>query len=274
MPFGLTSASEVFQYKNELTFKGIEGVHSMADNITIAVDEDDTILRKVLERAREHNIKLDCDKLQLRVNIMKYLGTITSSDGIKPDPDKVSAISNMSVPIAVCRLLGMVNYLANHIPNMFTIMAPLHDLVKENTHFQWGPEHHIVVEKLKVILSDAPVLQYLIQRYSVIQADASQHGLGAYLLQKGCPVAYASRNLNPAESNYTQIEKELLAIVFACNKFHHYIYGFLIDVHSVRYLLDFTAYASEVSKVHQYQIHKGQRYAHCGCSIEGSPRCY
>ena len=69
---------------------------------------------------------------------------------------------------------------------MSTITAPLRDLVKENTHFQWGPEHHIVVEKLKVILSDAPVLQYFDPKVrSVIQADASQHGLGACLLQKG-----------------------------------------------------------------------------------------
>ena len=56
---------------------------------------------------------------------------------------------------------------------------------------------------------------------SVIQADASQYGLGACLLQQGKPIAYASRSLSKCECNYTQIEKELLAIVFACGKFHH-----------------------------------------------------
>ena len=64
---------------------------------------------------------------------MKYLGTINSEQGIKPDPDKVNAISNMPVPTdkaGVRRLLGMVNFLANHIPNMSTITAPLRDLVK------------------------------------------------------------------------------------------------------------------------------------------------
>ena len=67
---------------------------------------------------------------------------------------------------------------------------------------------------------------------SVIQADASQYGLGACLLQKGKPVAYASRSLSSCEINYAQIEKELLDIVFACAKFHFYIYGFHITVQS------------------------------------------
>ena len=67
---------------------------------------------------------------------------------------------------------------------------------------------------------------------STIQADASQHGLGACLLQKAQLVAYASRSLNSAENNYAQIEKELLAIVFVCEKFHYYIYGFPINVQS------------------------------------------
>ena len=64
----------------------------------------------------------------------------------------------------------------------------------------------------------------------MIQVDANQYGLGACLFQKGKPVAYASRSLSPAECNYAQIEKELLAIVFACQKIHNYIYGFQIKV--------------------------------------------
>ena len=88
-------------------------------------------------------------------------------------------------------------------------------------------------KKIKEILSTAPVLSYFDPTVtSTIQADASQHGLGACLLQKGKPIAYASRSLNPAECNYAQIEKELLAIVFACQKFHHYIYGFETKVQS------------------------------------------
>ena len=85
----------------------------------------------------------------------------------------------------------------------------------------------------KDLLSDPPILQYFDSRtQSVIQADASQRGLGAVLLQKGRPIAYASRSLSVTEQNYAQIEKELLAIIFACDKFHHYIYGFHITIRS------------------------------------------
>ena len=64
--------------------------------------------------------------------------------------------------------------------------------------------------------------------YSVMPAN--NYGLGACLLQKGKPIANASRSLLPAECNYAQIEKELLAIVFATQKFHQYIYGFQTNV--------------------------------------------
>ena len=76
-------------------------------------------------------------------------------------------------------------------------------------------------------MSTAPVLKYFDpSKASTIQADASKHGLGACLLQQGKPVAYASRSLTPTETAYAQIEKELLAIVFGCQKFHQFIYGF------------------------------------------------
>ena len=170
------------------------------------------------------------------MNKVKYLGIIINEEGIKPDPAKVDAISNMPIPTdkaGVRRLLGMINFLANHIPNMSTITAPLRALVKADTHFQWADKHNKAVEKLKTVLTSSPVLQYFDPTVrSTIPADASQHGLGACLLQKGQPVAYAARSMNSAENNYAQIEKGLLTIVFACEKFHHYVYGFPINVQS------------------------------------------
>ena len=102
---------------------GIGGVHITADDIIIAaatVEEHNAILQRVLERVRERNIKLNLEKLQLRVNKVKCLGTIISEEGIKPDPAKVNAITNMPIPTdkaGVLRLLGIVNFLTNHLPN-------------------------------------------------------------------------------------------------------------------------------------------------------------
>ena len=87
------------------------------------------MLQKVLQRARERNVKFNFDKLQLRVNEVKYLDIIISAESVKPDPAKIATISNMPIPTdtsAVRRILGMVNFLANHIPNVSSITAPLH----------------------------------------------------------------------------------------------------------------------------------------------------
>ena len=79
---------------------------------------------------------------------------------------------------------------------------------------------------MKKALTTTPALSYYdVMKPVVIQCDASDSGLGAALLQNGLPVAYSSRALTSAETNYAQIEKQLLAIVFACEKFDQYVYG-------------------------------------------------
>ena len=79
----------------------------------------------------------------------------------------------------------MVNFLANHIPNISEITAPLQDLVKADIHFQWADKHDKTLDKIKAVLTNSPTQQYFDPiLHSTIQADASQHGLGACLLQK------------------------------------------------------------------------------------------
>ena len=193
-----------------------------------------------MERAKECNIVFNLEKLQLRVNNVKYLGTIVTPNGTqsKPDPSKVKAIVEMDPPqdkAGIRRLLGMLNFLAAHIPNMSDITGLLRCLLKSYVHFNWGPEQQAALSKMKATLSSAPVLHYFdTSVVSIIQADidASQSGLGACLLQKGKPITYASRSLSAPECNYAQIEKELLAILFACSKFHQYIFGFHTKVQS------------------------------------------
>jgi len=133
----------------------------------------------------------------------------------------------------------MINFFTSHIPDMSTATALLRDLLKTDVHFEWNSQHEAALSKIKQMVSTAPVLSYFDPtKISTIQADVSKHGLGACLLQQGKPIAYASRSLTPSETAYAQIEKELLAIVFACQKFHQFIYGFNTKVQTDHKLLE------------------------------------
>ncbi|XP_066941413.1 uncharacterized protein [Macrobrachium rosenbergii] len=105
-------------------------------------------------------------------------------------------------------------------------LRELRDLLHKNSEFVWQDVQKKAFKAVKEAASKTPVLRYysLISEVT-IQCDASQYGVGAALLQNGQPVAFASRSLSEAEQHYAQIEKECLAIVFECERFHHYVYG-------------------------------------------------
>ena len=124
------------------------------------------------------------------------------------------------------RFLGMVGYVGKFIPNLSEIAKPLRTLLQKETAWHWQHEQKRAFDKLKTLITRAPVLKYYnVNEEVVIQVDASKSGLGAALLQKGKPVAMASKALDDTQSNYAVIEKELLAICFGCVKFHEYIFG-------------------------------------------------
>ena len=116
---------------------------------------------------------------------------------------------------------------------MSTITKPIRDVLKADIIFHWDTEQKKAFELIKQNLSTQPVLAfYNVEKPVLISCDASQSGLGAVLLQDDHPVAYASRTLTDAETRYVQIKKGLLAIVFAFNKFHQYVYSKSVLVES------------------------------------------
>ena len=237
MPFGLASASEVLQERNDRTFGDLPNVHVIADDLIVAGEnekEHDVALAQVLHRARERNVRFSPQKLQYKVPQVRYMGHILSQQGQQPDPEKIEAISNMPKPQdkqAVQRLLGMIKFLAPYIPNESDITAPLRDLIKEGNAWQWDTQQDEALCNIKRALTSGPVLAFYDPEQPVtIQADASQSGLGACLLQHGKPIAYASRTLTSPERAYAQIEKEMLALTYGCKKFHPYVYGKTIDI--------------------------------------------
>lgn len=239
MPFGISSASEVLQKKAFQIFGDIKNLHIIADDMLIVGDteeEHDKSLLAVFEGAKVNNIKFNESKLQFKKKEIVYCGTKLSVEGIQADSSKVEAIQRMPDPTSkqdVQRLLGMVNYLSPFIPNKAKVTEPLRVLVKEGTLWFWNKAQSNAVKATRDILSSKIVLKYYDERKPiVIQADASQAGLGACLLQDGQPICYASRSLTETEQRYAQIEKELLAIVFATQRFHYFVFGVDIIVHS------------------------------------------
>jgi hypothetical protein len=152
---------------------------------------------------------------------VSYLGHVITEKGVLPDPRKVSTIENDPIPTNVKQLksyLGMTNYYRKFIPKFSRIAAPLHALLKADLSFEWTNEQELTFQTLKDRLVSKPILQYPdFSKEFILTADASNDGLGAILSQgeigKDLPVAYASRNLNKADRNYSTSEKELLSII-------------------------------------------------------------
>ena len=127
---------------------------------------------------------------------------------------------------AVQRLLGLTQYLRKFLPHLSDLTKPLRELTQRDVIWIWDHVQQQALDSLKKAVTNTPVLRYYnFQEEVTLQCDASQLGLGAALMQNGQPLAYASRALTSAETRYAQIEKELLAIVFACDRFEMYIYG-------------------------------------------------
>lgn len=239
LPFGLKSSNEVFQKRMSQVYEGLEGVEVVFDDILVhgaTKEEHDSRLKTALLKSREANVKLNDSKCKFGLHEVTYLGRVISKDGVKPDPEKIKDISDMPNPTdktGVQRILGMINFLAKFIPNMSTITKPLRALLVKDTEFVWSYEQIKALDEIKKILTSTPVLGFYDPKKEVtLLCDASQYGLGACLMQEGKPIAYASRSLTPVQVRYAQIEKELLSIVFGCERFHQYVYGKQIEVHT------------------------------------------
>lgn len=237
VPFGLNCSQDVFQRKMDETFVGLSGVTGIVDDILIygkTRAEHDRNLRNALSRARERGLRLNADKCKIGLTEVRYFGHILTNKGLKIDDQKLSAIRQMEAPKDKAELetiLGMLTYLTRFAPNLATLTAPLRDLQK--AEFLWDACHDRTFQKIKDVLTDSPVLAYFNPDLDVtLQVDASKYGIGATLLQQGRPISYASKTLTQTEVGYAQIEKEMLAILFGCKKYHQYIYGRHVVVES------------------------------------------
>ena len=126
--------------------------------------------------------------------------------------------------------LGLLNYYAKFIPNLATMLHPLHKLLRADQPWKWSDQCQTAFKEAKESLSRAPVLMHYDLAFPLVLAtDASVYGVGAVVshrLRNGSePIAYASCTISQSECNYAQVKKEALSLVFGIKKFDQYLYG-------------------------------------------------
>ena len=223
LPFGISSASEHFQKRMSRILEGLEGVMCLIDDILVHgkdKQEHDTRLMLTLQRIKAHGVTLN-SKCEFFKSEIKFVGHILSSSGIRPDPDKISAITNMPAPQNVSELrclLGMVNHLSKFCRSLADISAPLRSLLHKDSVWAWQDVQQDAFNKVKAAISSAPCLALFDpSKLTMVSADASSFGLGSALRQQQPdgtwrPIVYASRALNETRKRYSRFEKECLAL--------------------------------------------------------------
>ena len=159
---------------------------------------------------------------------VEYLGYRIDAQGVYTTGKMVQAIVDQCIPRNLPELrsfLGILNFYIKFLPNLSSLLHPLHELLREGHRWHWTTECECAFQSTKEKLVQAPVLaHYDPDLPLVLAADASVYGIGAVVshrLPDGSekPIEYASQTLTRSECNYAQVEKEALSLVFGIKKF-------------------------------------------------------
>lgn len=231
---GLTNAPATFQMvMNRLFSKYID------DFIVVYLDDicvfskngadHEQHLRLVLDILRKEKLYARREKCVFNKPEALYLGHIVSKSGVRVDPKKTAVVRDWVTPRnphEVRQFLGLSNYFRKFIQGYSTLVTPMINLCKDTVPWLWSPECQSAFDGVKhsLVCSTALRPPDFTKPFEVI-ADASLHGIGAVLVQEGCPLAFYSRKFIPAEKNYTTGEQELLASVEAMKEWRCYLEG-------------------------------------------------
>ena len=241
MPFGMKMSQDVFQIQMDRILEQCPRVIGIHDDVIIygyTWEDHEANLINFLNVCQMEGLCLSSKKMELRRDRVSFFGAIYSREGVKPDPKKIQGFEEMTAPETKQQLqsfLGMVTYMGNFIPHLSHHTELLRQLLKKDVTFYWDNQLTWSFQEIKYLLKRAtskPLGYYDRRKEVIVQADASLRGLGACLIQDGKPIAFASKSLKGAESHYANIERELLAVIFACIRFNTYLQGHRFTVQS------------------------------------------
>ncbi len=239
LPFGLHGAAATFQRMMDQVLRGTEDYAAayLGDIIIFSQSWEEHLeyLKEVLTRIKAAGLTIRPDKCALAKPETQYLGFVLGHGVIRPQVGKVEAIKTAGRPETkkqVRAFLGLIGWYRKFIPNFSARAITLTNLTKKTqpNKLIWTEDCEKAFNDLKAALCQEPVLQSPdFEKMFTVQTDASQHGIGAVLLQEEQgqlkPVLYISRKLLPREVNYSTVEKECLAVKWTLDSLRYYLLG-------------------------------------------------
>ena len=245
LPFGLTASPGIFQAYISQILDNIPDVICYQDDILIMSSNPTShksTLHKVLSTLRDHGLQINVNKSQFFIPEVKYLGYIFNKDGVFTDENKIKAILGAPSPTSVKQLqsfIGLCTYYQRFIPNFSDVLSPLYKLLKKDAPYIWGSEQQRSFNRIKQLFNTCNILKMFDPNLPVlVETDSSSYGIAGVLLQRNIdskfwhPVQFISRTLNSAERNYSCLEREALSVVFALDKFKHFLLGSKFLIHN------------------------------------------
>ena len=231
LPFGLSVSPGVFQHAIDDIISGIDGVKAYQDDLIVhgsTVEQHHQRLTTLLRKLKERNVRINWKKSLFAVPTLKYLGYCIDGQGIQPDVDRIKALEMAPRPTSCKELqsfLGFSQYYAKFVPQFAEVARPLFEMLQMEM-FEWTTQAENNYNKLLQSLLSGKVLRsFQVGVKSEVVVDASEVAIGAVLEQSQHPVLCVSRRLSPAEQNYSQTQREALAVVWAVRRLHKYLYG-------------------------------------------------
>ena len=253
LPMGLCNSPDIFQEKMNELFAGLEYVRAYIDDLLVVSNgtfEDHLAkLDRVFKILQKAGFKVNAEKSFFAQSELDYLGFKITREGIMPLPDKVEAIKNIAVPTTKKQLrsfIGLINYYRDMWKHRSDILTPLSAMTSKQAKWNWDTKCQKAFDSIKKIVSRETLLSYPnFNEPFDIHTDASKLQLGAVISQKGKPIAFYSRKLNPAQVNYTTTERELLSIVETLKEFRNILLGQSIRVHTDHKNLTYKTFNTE-----------------------------
>ncbi|EIE79421.1 hypothetical protein RO3G_04126 [Rhizopus delemar RA 99-880] len=236
-PFGLKHIASRYQRVINIVLRDLPYAQAFVDDIIIfskSYEEHITHVQNIIQRLTKVNLILNPDKCHFAQSTVYLLGFCVDAKGSRLDPRKVTNALTWPRPSSgkeIQRFLGLVNYFRKYLPNISEVTAPLDKLRFEGKLDKlWTSEQESAFEKIKALLSSAPLLHHPdLEQPFYVATDASNYSIGAVLYQvvknETRYIGFMARSLSTSEKNYSTTKRELLAVIFALKKFHPFLWG-------------------------------------------------